>query len=134
MFQQGRAAKWVVSMLLATFAVAIAAPALAEEDPCAKTEAQAELNRCWSDAAAQAVSDLAQRQSTLDKVNVNAAQKALLKKDLAAWNAYAQDHCAATSLQARGGSGAPMVSAICRYRLAKQRASDVDAMTEDLSR
>jgi uncharacterized protein YecT (DUF1311 family) len=124
----------VARVLLATLAIAVATPALAEENPCEKAEAQAELNRCWSDAAAQAAADLAQRQSTLDKLKVSAAQKALLKKDLAAWNAYTQAHCAAATLQAGGGSSAPMVSAICRYRLTRQRAADVDAMTEDLSR
>jgi uncharacterized protein YecT (DUF1311 family) len=134
MFQSSCAPMGVVRVLLAALALAVAAPVLAEENPCEKAEAQVELNRCWSEAAAQAVSDLAQRQSTLNKIKVSATQKELLKKDLAAWNAYAQAHCAAATLQASGGSSAPMVSAICRYRLAKRRASDVDAMAEDLSR
>ena len=125
--------------LIGTAALPFSSPAgagPASDDPCESAQTQTALTQCWANVAAKADAGVADRLARLNRSTASAGtvQKDLLKKEQAAWTAYASAHCAIFRARAQGGSAESMTASICRYRLATQRSADLDALIEEWSR
>lgn len=120
--------------LVAGCAGSPAAPA-ADAGPCAAITAQAELTACWS-AAARAAEAAAQARFTAARGLLTGGEPATLLDDSqSSWQGYRDSQCALFAARLRGGSAAPMATAVCRWRLAREREVElwllIDAWATD---
>lgn len=111
-----------------------ASPGVATQDPCSSAESQAEMTRCWSEAAvaaeqrsgeayAQLATWLQQRQQSDVAQRFSEAQ--------ARWETYRDAHCESVTAVYEGGSMAGLQAAHCRARLAEQRRRELEAVMSD---
>jgi uncharacterized protein YecT (DUF1311 family) len=103
-------------------------------DPCQRIEAQAELSKCWGDAANRAE---ARSREAYQKVVAWLGKRdqadvvKMVEEAQSRWEDYRDAQCEAAAGVYDGGSIAPMAEAQCKARLAEQRARELDAMMAD---
>ena len=113
---------------------ATAAPSGATQESCAAADTQAQMTRCWSDAAVaaeqrtgdaydNAVKWLEQRQQgDVAKMFADAQAR---------WEAYRDAECEGVSAVYAGGSIEGLQRARCRARLAEQRQQELELVMSD---
>ena len=99
----------------------------ADETPCATVTQQSELTRCWA-TAAQAAERAAQAQwasAVAAVAGAGAEPGALLDAGQNDWLRYRDRTCSLFALRVSGGSASTMAGAVCRWRLARERETEL---------
>ena len=110
-------------------------PAAAEE-PCASATTQAEMTRCWGEAAAAAEERSAaayQKLSAWLRERQQDNVTTMFRETQARWEAYRDMQCASVAAVFEGGSIADLQTAQCRLRLAEGRTRDLETVMIDAS-
>jgi uncharacterized protein YecT (DUF1311 family) len=104
------------------------------EEPCKSAETQAEMTRCWSEAALAAEQRSGQAYNTvmdwLEQRQQPDATK-LFAETQARWEAYRDVECEGVSAVWEGGSMAALQRAQCQVRLAEQRQRELELVMAD---
>jgi uncharacterized protein YecT (DUF1311 family) len=107
---------------------------LATQEPCESAQTQAEMTRCWGDAAIAAEQRSAEAYKNL--VNwLEQRQQPEATRQFAEtqsrWEAYRDAECEGASAIWEDGSMAALQRAQCRARLAEQRRSELEVVMAD---
>lgn len=106
-------------------------------DPCQDAHDQREMTACWGTAARDAESRV---DDLVGKLNARLAEiqrddaAELLRSIQNEWGRYRDAECNLAQMRWEGGSGANMAKAVCRNRLASERANRLEDDLEEWSR
>lgn len=107
------------------------APEAAASQPCTGAATQRELSACWAHAATQVETDVDRRHRQLSQAlqaREGVPAQALADAQ-AAWERYRDAACEVHRQRVAGGSIQPTALAVCRWRLAVDRLTELDRLS-----
>ncbi|MDT7809731.1 MAG: hypothetical protein QOJ70_3544 [Acidobacteriota bacterium] len=125
--------KIIVSAILLSFALLVAAPAQkrAQRDSCDDAQSQSEMNIC-ADKKFKAADAALNRVYNQLAPKLEADARAKLKAAEVSWLKYRDDNCDYEAAQFEGGSMQPLIYSSCLERMTKARTEELRGQLKDL--